>query len=286
MSSQLLRSRESSEPWRAVVIDLDGTLLDDRGMISDYSIKILELLHRRNMMIIIATGRLDEDARRVLQKLSFAPTVLSCNGALVKTGPQHSPVFEQTLAPALSGKILRFTRRLPLHVTLFSRAGWHSLTPNPDFTGYIASSGLTCHYHDERTLHNIAPFKILLHGDANTTDTALVALRERFGAVSESSKSSPKTIDIVSRNLSKMTAAKRFLASQHISLTQTIALGDAMNDMELLRSVGHGVLMGNAMTELQCHLPNLPQALPNYRDGVAHYLEQLLALSKELAIAD
>ncbi|MFL9902601.1 HAD family hydrolase [Paraburkholderia fungorum] len=278
MPSQSLLSRELSEPWRAVVIDLDGTLLNDHGMISDYSVHVLELLHRRNMVIVIATGRLDADARRILQRLSFTPTILSCNGALIKTDPLLSPVLEQTLPLALSGKILRFARRLPLHVTLFSRTGWHSLTPNPYFADYIANSGLTCHYHDEGTLHDITAFKILLQGDVNATDTAFIALRERFGAVSALSKSSPKTIDIVSQNQSKMTAAKLFLASQHIPLTQTIALGDAMNDWELLRSVGHGVLMGNAMHELRCHLPNLPQALTNQQDGVAHYLEQLLLL--------
>ena len=75
-----------------------------------------------------------------------------------------------------------------------------------------------------------------------------------------------------------MTAIKRLLARQDIPLAQTIAFGDAMNDLELLSSVGHGVLMGNAMHELQRHLPDLPRALPNHQDGVAHFLEQLLLL--------
>ncbi|MFM0202114.1 HAD family hydrolase [Paraburkholderia fungorum] len=278
MTLQSLLHTDSSEPWRAAVIDLDGTLLDDQGNISDRSIKVLELLHRRNMAIVIATGRLDADARRILEKIDFTPTVVSCNGALIKTDPLLLPVWEQTLAPAVSQEILRFIRRLPLHVTLFSHSGWHCVTQNPYFADYIANSGLTCHYHSEREMHSIAAFKILLQGADAEIDSAFGTLHERFGVDSALSKSSPLTIDIVSRGQNKMTAVKRFLASQHIPLAQTIAFGDAMNDLELLSSVGHGVLMGNAMLELQRHLPNLPQALPNHQDGVAHYLEQLLSL--------
>lgn len=91
MTLQSLLHTDSSKPWRAAVIDLDGTLLDDQGNISDRSIKVLELLHRRNMAIVIATGRLDADARRILEKIDFTPTVVSCNGALIKTDHCCSP---------------------------------------------------------------------------------------------------------------------------------------------------------------------------------------------------
>jgi Cof subfamily protein (haloacid dehalogenase superfamily) len=278
MTLQSLLHTDSPKPWRAAVIDLDGTLLNHQGNISDRSIKVLELLHRRNMVIVIATGRLDADARRILQKIDFTPTVVSCNGVLIKTDPLLPPMWEQTLTPAVSEQILRFTRRRPLHVTLFSHSGWHCVRRNPYLADDIARSGITCHYHSEREIHNIASLKILLHGADAEIDTAFGTLRERFGADTALSKSSRSTIDIVSRGQNKMTAVKRFLASQHIALAQTIAFGDAMNDLELLSSVGHGVLMGNAMHELQRHLPNLPQALPNHQDGVAHYLEQLLLL--------
>ncbi|WCM22249.1 HAD family hydrolase [Paraburkholderia bryophila] len=278
METRSCASRTSRLPWRAVVIDLDGTLLDDQGRVSKYSAQVLEHLHRREMKIIFATGRLDVDARRSLTRLGFTPTVVSCNGTLIKTGPASPPALERTLAPASSVKILQFTQSVQLHVTLFSRAGWHALTPNAYFADYIAGSGLTCRYHTESELRSIKAFKILLQGDVIAADNAYTALRERFGKVVALSRSSAQTIDIVSPNHNKMTAVRWFLARQQIALSQTIAFGDAMNDLELLSSVGHGVVMANAMPELKRHLPKHPQAPPNHQHGVARYLDQLLAL--------
>jgi Cof subfamily protein (haloacid dehalogenase superfamily) len=276
MITQPLLRNDPTEFWRAAVIDLDGTLLDNRLKISERSIGMLEFLHRRNMVIVIATGRLDADARQILENLDFTPNVVSCSGALVKTDPLLPPVWEQTLPPELSEAILRFAQRFPLHVMLFAGDGWHCLTQDPYFADYVEKSGLGCHYHSERDLQRIVAFKILLQGEDSEIDTACIALRERFGICATISKSSSVTIDIVCRHQNKLAAVERFLAARHISLAQTIAFGDAMNDLELLSSVGHGVLMGNAMHELQRHLPDLPRALPNHQDGVARYLEQLL----------
>ncbi|PQV48063.1 hypothetical protein B0G83_109149 [Paraburkholderia sp. BL21I4N1] len=270
-------NRTTRPPWRAVVIDLDGTLLDDQGRMSNYSAQVLDHLYRREMKIIFATGRLDADARRSLKKLAFTPTVVSCNGALIKTEPLLPPELERTLAPASSARILHFSQSVPLHVTLFSRAGWHAVTPNPYFADYIADSGLTCRYHSEAGLRNIKAFKILLQGGVIATESAYAALQNRFGKVAAVSRSSAQTIDIVSPNQNKMTAVRWFLARQQVSLSQTIAFGDAMNDLELLSSVGHGVVMANAMPELKLHLPKHPQAPPNHQHGVARYLDQLFS---------
>lgn len=42
-----------------------------------------------------------------------------------------------------------------------------------------------------------------------------------------------------------------------LSLTECMAFGDAMNDREMLESVGRGLIMGNAMPQLIAELPHL-----------------------------
>ena len=48
--------------------------------------------------------------------------------------------------------------------------------------------------------------------------------------------------------------------SQHLGFTlqDCMAFGDAMNDREMLGSVGRGFIMGNAMPQLKAELPHLP----------------------------
>ena len=43
--------------WKAVVLDLDGTLLHSDGSISEYTLKVLQECKRRGMLIVVATAR-------------------------------------------------------------------------------------------------------------------------------------------------------------------------------------------------------------------------------------
>lgn len=66
--------------------------------------------------------------------------------------------------------------------------------------------------------------------------------------------------------------------SQHLGLTMKdcMAFGDAMNDREMLSSVGHGLIMGNAMAQLKEDLPHLPVIGHCNKQAVSHYLTHWL----------
>ena len=66
--------------------------------------------------------------------------------------------------------------------------------------------------------------------------------------------------------------------SQHLGLTMQdcMAFGDAMNDLEMLGSVGRGVIMGNAMNQLKAELPHLPVIGDCRHQAVSHFLTHWL----------
>ena len=53
---------------KLVVCDLDGTLLNDKKMITEYSIKVLQEARRQGIQICFASGR-DEQMMSVYAKL-------------------------------------------------------------------------------------------------------------------------------------------------------------------------------------------------------------------------
>ncbi len=66
--------------------------------------------------------------------------------------------------------------------------------------------------------------------------------------------------------------------TQHLglSLRDCMAFGDAMNDCEMLGSVGSGFIMGNAMPQLRAELPHLPVIGHCRNQAVSHYLTHWL----------
>ncbi|CAM6932969.1 hypothetical protein ESCOCK403M_15645 [Escherichia coli] len=67
-----------------------------------------------------------------------------------------------------------------------------------------------------------------------------------------------------------------FAPSLGLSLRDCMAFGDAMNDREMLGSVGSGFIMGNAMPQLRAELPHLPVIGHCRNQAVSHYLTHWL----------
>lgn len=69
--------------FKAVMIDLDGTLLTDDKKITDFSNQILQKLYDNGIKIIIATGRGLSRAKQLTEKLDFDKIILANNGAII-----------------------------------------------------------------------------------------------------------------------------------------------------------------------------------------------------------
>jgi hypothetical protein len=260
--------------YQAVVSDLDGTLLNSLGEISTENSQILEEWHHEGVVIMVATGRFDADARRVLANLSFNPIIVSCNGAMIKGG-EELPFFTQCLPVPVSELILNRIADFPLHVTVFSENGWHMIEENPFFEEYISQSGLKCNYTTKEEIQNIKALKILLQGNEEEVNDYYKVLCEAFGEFTNICKSSTHTIDIVMKGLTKAEAIKHVLCEKGIQMDGVIAFGDAMNDLEMLQQAGEGVVMGNAMEELVNAVPNCNRTRSNDENGVAYFLNTL-----------
>ncbi|EBS5216400.1 HMP-PP phosphatase, partial [Salmonella enterica subsp. enterica serovar Enteritidis] len=61
-----------------------------------------------------------------------------------------------------------------------------------------------------------------------------------------------------------------------LSLADCMAFGDAMNDREMLGSVGRGLIMGNAMPQLIAALPHLSVIGHCGNQAVSHFLTHWL----------
>ena len=63
----------------------------------------------------------------------------------------------------------------------------------------------------------------------------------------------PRAIDIISQTGGKTTGIKAYLKTMEISADETMAFGDAGNDIDMLEFVHIGVAMGNATDEVKAH---------------------------------
>lgn len=80
--------------------------------------------------------------------------------------------------------------------------------------------------------------------------------------------------DITAENVNKATAALIWAEKQNLHLKNTIAIGDSENDLDLLDSVGLGVVMGQAPENIRQHAGKVIGSAND--DGLAVYLNKLM----------
>ena len=72
-------------------------------------------------------------------------------------------------------------------------------------------------------------------------------LAEKFTTV----RSQPYIFEVMPQNITKATGLKELAQKLRISRTDIMAIGDALNDLEMLKAAGFSVAMGNASPEVK-----------------------------------
>ncbi len=97
-------------PIRLLALDLDGTLLNSRGQVSEGNRNALEQARERGVRVAIVTGRRFRDARPTALELGLDVPVIAHNGALTKHARTLETVSVLTLPLAAARRSLEVGR--------------------------------------------------------------------------------------------------------------------------------------------------------------------------------
>ncbi|AZI15068.1 Cof-type HAD-IIB family hydrolase [Avibacterium paragallinarum] len=269
-----------NQPFRAVVSDLDGTLLNGNHVIGDFTIETLEKLAQKKIDIILATGRSHQDVAHILGKVKLDNAVMiTSNGARV-----HNLQGELLLSNSLPEDIALEIMQTPydeknVFVNSYQDEGWFISLDLPELAKYHQDSGFSYQVVDFQHHHGRGTEKVFFIG-RTAADLAPIEqhLKQRFGDAIYLTYSTPQCLEIMNKNVSKATALVQVIAPREYGLTACIAFGDGMNDVEMLSEVGKGCIMGNADPRLKQACPQLEQIGLNRHEAVASYLRATFGL--------
>ena len=129
--------------------------------------------------------------------------------------------------------------------------------------------------NDKDKLINIRK-EIMKKFNISITPVDIMGLTKIQRKVGESYIENPYITDIMANNITKAEAIKYLTKYLNIDLSQTIALGDGMNDIEMFDTVGYKITMKNAVKELHQRANMITKT--NNECGVAFALEKIFEL--------
>lgn len=253
---------------KLLALDLDGTLLDSRGKISEANRDAIRSAEESGVLVTIATGRRFRDALPVGRELELNAPLVTHNGALLKYADSLETVSVSLLSSEACLDILKVGKGF---------GGDALVSTNPNSKGTLLYDRVS---DDNLPLKKYLYWSKSLHGDEAENSVVHVARLEDEIAghdvihISFSGTCAPMydmqrvledglgdsatilatiyphldftLIDILPPDASKGAGVKKLADINGIDADDVMAIGDNFNDIEMLEFAGVSVVMGNA----------------------------------------
>ena len=270
--------------YRVVAADLDGTLLRSDKSISEETIAELRRITEKGIFFIPSTGRTHRELPGALRNLPFLRYALCCNGGAVYDYLEQRCIYEKSIPYELALELLEYTRTIPVY---------ESVVVNGERICRGDEAGSICEYIRRRAVKDIlfnftgaadvkkafaakkadAQKMLLYLDDRADREEVIRDLKERFPQL-EISSSGPYFIEVNVKGVDKGKALVGFCRMQNIPIEESVAFGDAENDLSMLDAAGLAVVMENGTEETKKHADMICPS--NDDDGVRVALQKLI----------
>ncbi len=258
--------------WDVLVLDLDGTLLCKAGEVSEQNLHALDEVRDYGIELVVATGRCFAECKHILDRMNHLGVCITaggsqltdCDGKVIARN-----VVNQNIVEIVTSKILHSNHRClllkdatvcdaqyvlvgdaPLHHASswwFESLGISLLEvdtieddPWPEHSLRVGAVA-----HEEHLLPIAVHLENELEGKAKLQHWSAVTCSEATG-------SSTHLLEVFGHQVNKWSMLEMHLGKE-FDRTRIAAIGDGLNDIELLKEVGLSIVMENANNDVQMH---------------------------------
>jgi hypothetical protein len=270
---------------RLLALDIDGTILDSHGQIPEANRDAIARAIASGVEVALATGRRYDFARPIFERLPAPLTLILSNGAIVKTRDGQT-LMRQLLPRDVARDVLG---RVPQHresaavvfdrpregQVVFEAIDWD----HPRHQRFFASNRpFLCEVAPLEACLTEDPIQVMFSGGCVEMRGLFEELQDGTPdfavALTEYQDRDFSLVDVVRAGCSKGTALRAWSERQGLRPQEVMAMGDNLNDLQMLEFAGTPVLMGNALAELRAR--GWPVTASNDEAGVARAIETFI----------
>lgn len=269
---------------RLIAIDIDGTLLDSKWQVPAANREAVARAVAREIEVALVTGRRFDFARPIAEQLPSPLTLIVNNGAVIKSS-DGTTRLRHLLPRDIARRVLAATREFRSEAAvvfdrprenqiLYEQIDWEDsgrksyFERNREFIAQVIPLE-ACLTED--------PIQVMYSGPVERMRAVEAALhRQPFAAeyalaVTTYEARDFGLVDVIRSGCSKGTALAEWAAAQGLARDEVMAIGDNLNDREMLEYAGVAVVMGNSVPELKTL--GWRETLSNDEGGVAAAIE-------------
>lgn len=252
-----------------VFFDIDGTLWDESAIIPNSTKTAIRKLQENGHKAFICTGRARGNVRdRQFEEIGFDGVLAACGNHVEMNG---KILYEHILPFETVKKIYDVTRTHQMPIVMEG--------PKEQWLDENGFEGDTYIQYIVQELKEAAiPLRECTNAIRINKFSALISQKTNYEAIKQELEEEfdflehgEGVIEAVPKGTSKATGIEWLCKHLDIAKEDTYAIGDSVNDLEMLNFVGHGIAMGNGTDEVKKAAEFVTKDIKE--DGIYHALE-------------
>ncbi len=285
--------------YKLIAIDLDGTMLNKYGIITQNTKDIIKKVQEKGIEIIIASGRTINSVKNFSKEINSKNYFISGNGAITYDIKNDKILYENVLSKNKVLQVIKICEENSIYYSVYTENG--IITKNLNFnTLYYYKENLNKEEKDKTNINIVQDIykyidekdeKILKIMICDDNQSVFKSILKKLGEITdieilEVSHMSRKLIkqgteeialeyfytEITSKNVDKWNALEKLIELLNITKNEVITIGDNANDIKMIKNAGLGIAMGESAPYVKEQANIVAES--NDNDGVAMFLKQ------------
>lgn len=260
---------------RLVATDMDDTLLRDDWTISERTVQTIQQARQQGIYVTIATGRMPSSVRPYARQLGIDVPVITYNGAMVQEALSEKVIYRKVIPVETVQDIINWLlpQDIDFHVYLKDQVFVEKMSDwSIRYEQATRVPIIETNLRELLSLEKEGFEKILLFGEPEVLRGWEEKIDLRYEGKVRTTQSKSYFLELIHPEVNKGAALASLAERLGVKQEEVLAVGDSLNDLEMIRYAGLGVAMGNGRQEVKEAADVVTSS--NQEDGVAQAIEK------------
>lgn len=286
--------------YKLIAVDLDGTLLNSYGKISDKNKSAIKKAKKNGVQVIIASGRHITSVKSFAKEIDSENYGICGNGAILYDMRNDEILYNKFIEKEKILEIIEVCEQNSIYYNIYTETeiltrtiaysalfykqenekkdskyqtnikvvqDLYNFVKNDDSNNYIKVTI----YDDNLSIFNRIIQKLREIEDIDVLDVGHMS-RKMIKVNNEDVEIKYYYTEITKNDVNKWNAIKVLINKLNIGASEVVAIGDNVNDKEMIENAGLGVVMGNSAEYIKAFGDTVVK--DNDCDGVAQAIEE------------
>lgn len=268
--------------YRLIAINVDGTLLQSNGRLNKLTKEAIEYVHQKGIHVALVTNRSFYSAKKVAKSIKINPMIIAHQGAFVAE-TIDKPLLVKRISEELTLEVVQLLEKTTCQIQLLhEKASLANRINTPENLlsravmtlndPHIFSQNYVEVLSEELQERPFTPTKVdIIFPKKNDLPEMYQLLQQLFPEI-EVILQSEDRLTLVPKGVSKWNGLLYLATYLRIKRNEIVAIGDDVDDVDMIAGAGLGVAMGNAVPEVKAAAKWITRS--NDDNGVGYMLKE------------